>query len=104
MTAPYRARIMPAVHSQIASWRLSDYLLVDVLLWLTERLPQSPTRWLVPLHQVGGGMLLQFAIVDPENRFREHIYRFRVYYHVDEMHLIVSSGTHEVRTGYFNGR
>lgn len=104
MTAPYRTRVMPVALSQIASWRLSDYLLVDVLLWLNERLTQSPTRWPAPVKEADGGMLLEFTAVDPENRFREHVFRFRVYYHVDETHLIVASGTHEVRTGYFNGR
>lgn len=99
MTAPYRIRMTPAILSQIASWRLSDYLFVDVYLWLNERLPESPTRWLRPVKAAGAGMLLEFAIVDPESRYREHIFRFRVYYAIDEFHLVVASGTHQLRTG-----
>lgn len=31
-----RIRIAPAVHTQITSWRLSDYLLVEIYLYLEE--------------------------------------------------------------------
>jgi len=84
----------------IQSWALSESLSVEVFLWLNDRLPERPSRWLIPALERDGGMLLRFSVVDPDNRFCEHSFQFRVYYHTYEVTLLVASGTHRRQVGY----
>jgi hypothetical protein len=100
VSEPFRTRILPPAMKHIQSWSLSDSLFVDVFIWLNERLPEPPSRLLVPSLERDGGMLLRFSVVDPDNRFCEHTFQFRVYYHTDEVTLLVASGTHRRQVGY----
>lgn len=88
----YRTRILPPAVRQISSWGLSSTMLVEVYLRLREHLPDRPSTRLAPTSEADGGMLFPFEMVDPENRFCRHTFVFRVYYHSDEVTLIVASG------------
>src|SRR4051812_6104895 len=94
----FRAKILPLAQRQIASWELSDSLLVDVYLHITEDLPAAPQTKLAPTSD--SGMLYYFSIVDPENRLCEHSFWFRVYYHPDETTLLVASGMYRRQLGF----
>ena len=100
MSVPFRTRLLPAAMSHIQSWALPEALFVEVFLWLNDRLPQQPSHWLIPAPEPDGGMLLRFSVVDPENRYCEHTFQFRIYYHTDEVTLLVASGTHRRQVGY----
>ncbi len=97
----FRSDLSSLVKRQIASWRLSDFVWVEVLLRLNERLPQSPTTYLVrdPSLFEGEGMTYRFTFIDPENRLLVHRFAFQVFYHADEQTLIVRRGIHVARTG-----
>jgi hypothetical protein len=85
---------MPVVKQRIQSWGLSDFMFVEVFQRLMDRLPYRPYEFLIPSRDRRGGMIYQFAMVDPENRFCEHRFLFRVYYGTDEATLVVAQGAH----------
>ncbi|MCI0462660.1 MAG: hypothetical protein L0Z62_37400 [Gemmataceae bacterium] len=96
---PYRTRILPLAGRQIRSWGLSDFVVVEVYLRLTERLANQPAQQMYPSAEPDGGMLYQFSVIDPENRLCEHTFQFRVYYHPDETTLLVTSGIYRRQVG-----
>lgn len=85
---------MPGVKQRIQSWGLSDFMLVEVFQRLLDHLPYRPHEVLIPSRERRGGMVYQFAMVDPQSRFCEHRFVFRVYYGSDEATLFVAQGTH----------
>ncbi len=87
---PFQVELMPLVNRQIASWRLSDYLFVEVHLRLQRELSQNPAQILIRTRQPFDGMSYLFSIIDPENRFREFVFVFQVLYSQDEERLIIS--------------
>lgn len=89
----YQTRLTPLVRRQIASWGLSDALLVDVHLQLADRLPVASLRRDPSLFE-GEGMIFGFNLIDPANRLLIHAFRFQVFYHADEETLIVHRGGH----------
>jgi len=98
----YRSDLSALVKRQIASWRLSDFVLVEVHLRLNERLAQSPSTHLVrdPSLFEGEGMTYRFNLVDPENRLLVHQFVFQVFYHSDEQTLLVRRGIHVTAMGF----
>ena len=97
----YKTEQRPLVRRQIARWGLSDGLIVDVNLYLNERLPRSPASVLRrdPSLFEGEGMIYRFKLIDPANRLLEHLFVFQVFYHADEQTLVVTRGTHITATG-----
>ena len=85
----YRTVIRPSVQKKIATWGLSDYVLVDVYLRLRELLPADPLRNLMRVADPFDGMVYRFELIDPENRFREYVFFFLVVYGQDEETLCV---------------
>lgn len=92
----YRTRLDPLVRRQVAGWKLSDSLLVDVHLHLNDQLPVTPASHLRidPTWFGGEGLVYGFEIVDPENRLLVHVFRFQVFYLADEQTLLVTRGAH----------
>jgi hypothetical protein len=97
----YKVRLDALVRRQITGWKLSDRLLVDVHLRLSDELPLSPTTFLQsdPTWFGGEGMVYGFDIVDPDNRMLLHAFRFQVFYHADEQTLLVMRGAHVTGEG-----
>ena len=96
---PYRLVLHPTVAKTIASWGLSDPVLVDVYLYLREVLPLDPPRFLRRARQPFDGMLFEFELIDSENRLRQHYFVFQVLYSQDEQSLIIAKGGYERRDG-----
>jgi hypothetical protein len=96
MNVAYTTRILPFARKQIARWGLPAGVLVDVYLQLNEVLPSGPQQRLLPNSEERGGMLFYFSMVDPENRFRQHSFAFRVFYGQDEQTLLVASGVYRM--------
>jgi hypothetical protein len=94
----FRVRILPLTRRQIASWGLSDTLLVDVYLQLQADLVTNPKEKMFPASD--SGMLYPFTIIDRENRLCEHAFWFRVYYHPDEETLLIASGFYRRQVGF----
>jgi hypothetical protein len=97
----YEVRLDAVVRRQIIDWKISDGLLVDVHLRLSDELPFSPTKYLQsdPTWFSGEGMVYGFDLVDPANRMLVHAFRFQVFYHADEQTLLVSRGAHMTAEG-----
>jgi hypothetical protein len=91
---PYRVHIRPAVAKKIAGWALSDYVLVDVYLFLNEVLASDPMRFLRRVPRPFDGMVYEFSLIDPENRLRQHFFVFQVVYAQDEQSLIIANGAY----------
>lgn len=96
---PYQVRILPPVRRQVASWRLSDALLVDVYLRLQGDLAEFPARHLVRVDDPFDGLVFFFEQVDPENRLLLHQFFFQVAYTTDEQALLILRGAHRTTTG-----
>jgi hypothetical protein len=95
----WKVTIRPLAMEQIARWRLSDFLLVEINLRLREQLPENPSSLLVRSHVPFDGMVYPFDIVDPENRFCMHKFYFHIIYGQDEQTLLVVKAGHTSRTG-----
>ena len=92
---PYRVRVSRSVRQAIRDWHLSDTVFTHVQMLLDRhRLGTNPASQLIPARDVEGGMLLVFSLVDPDNRFREHSFLFRVFYDQDEETLWVVEASH----------
>jgi len=91
----FRVDIRPPARRGIASWGLSDSLIVDVYLRLNEALSDNPWRLLRPSEEAEGGMIFAFSIIDPENRFLVHSFFFQVYYAQDEVTIHVTRGQYK---------
>jgi hypothetical protein len=97
----YETRVSQLAARQIAGWGLPDSLLVDVYLYLTERLPLSPTSHLAaaPSLFAGEGMVCFFSVIDPGNRLRTYEVFFQVFYGADEETLHVRRGGFTLTSG-----
>ena len=91
---PYQVVILPRAARQIASWHLSDFVLVEVHLRLREDLAQNPSQKLQRQEMPFDGMVYRFRMIDPENRFHEHFFAFHVIYGGDEQTLYIARGGH----------
>lgn len=96
---PFRLLIFPSAAKTIASWGLSDSVLVDVYLYLREILPLDPAKFLRRAKQPFDGMLFEFNVIDPDNRLRQHFFVFQILYSQDEENLIVAKAGYERRDG-----
>jgi hypothetical protein len=96
---PYRVVIWPPVRQKIAGWGLSDFVLVDVYLYLQDILPTDPKGFLRRAREPFDGLLFEFSLIDPENRLREHAFTFLVVYGQDEETLIIAKGGYQRRDG-----
>lgn len=92
----YRSEIEPSVRRKILSWRLTDYLLVEVNLRLFQSFRQNPLANLERVRVPFDGMVHRFALMDPDNRFCEHHFTFHIMYGQDEQSLAIIDG-HYVR-------
>ena len=95
----YRVQLSNLVNRQIASWELSDTMLVEVQLRLRQDLRDNPAQSLIRLLKPFDGMCYLFSMVDPENRLREHFFAFQVLYHSDEERIIVARGGYQRQDG-----
>ena len=95
----YRVQLSNLVNRQIASWQLSDTMLVEVQLRLRQDLRENPAQSLIRLQEPFDGMCYLFSMVDPENRLREHFFAFQVLYHSDEECIIVARGGYQRQDG-----
>ncbi len=95
----YRVRIRKSASAQIASWNLSDSMLVEVHLRLREQLAQSPTTHLHRVRQPYDGLVYEFSMIDPQNRLCEHFFTFLITYGQDEETLIVTNAGYIRRIG-----
>ena len=95
----YRVQLSTLVNRQIASWHLSDTMLVEVQLRLRQDLREDPARSLIRLREPFDGMCYLFSMIDPENRLREHLFAFQVLYHSDEERIVVARGGYQRRDG-----
>ena len=95
----YRVQLSNLVNRQIASWQLSDTMLVEVQLRLRRDLRDDPAHSLIRLQEPFDGMCYLFSMIDPENRMREHLFAFQVLYHADEDRIIVARGGYQRRDG-----
>jgi hypothetical protein len=97
----YKTRLDALVRRQLRSWKLSDSLLVDVHLRLNDQLSRSPTTLLRqdPTWFGAEGMVYGFDLIDPDNRMLVHAFRFQVFYHADELTLLVTRGAHVTAEG-----
>jgi hypothetical protein len=91
---PFRVQIRPAIARKVAGWGLSDYVLVEVYLYLNELLPTDPTRFLRRVRRPFDGMVYEFSFIDPENRLRQHFFVFQIVYAQDEQTLIIANGAY----------
>jgi hypothetical protein len=85
------------VRQQIASWQLSDFLLVEVHLRFRQDLAENPALALRRQRRPFNGMCYRWSMVDPENRLREHLFVFHVGYSQDEESVIVARGRYRRR-------
>ena len=88
----YRVQFSNLVNRQIASWQLSDTMLIEVQLRLRQDLREHPGQALLRVREPFDGMCYLFSMVDPDNRLREHYFAFQVLYHSDEERIIVARG------------
>ena len=97
----YKTRLDPLVRRQLIHWGLSDGLLVDVHLRLSDELARSPTTFLSkdPAWFGGEGMVYGFDLIDPDKRMLVHAFRFQIFYHPDEQTLLVARGAHVTAEG-----
>jgi len=72
----YGVLIRPTVSRKISQWGLSDFVLVDVYLYLNEVLPTDPLGLLRRTRHPFDGMVYEFNFIDPENRLCEHFFVF----------------------------
>lgn len=77
---PLRVEISPRARREIASWRLPDYLLVEVYLRLSGELANNPKELLQRVQSPFEGMCYRFSLIDPRNRFCEHRFLFPVFF------------------------
>ena len=96
---PYRVQLSNLVNRQIASWQLSDTMLVEVRLRLHQALRENPAQSLIRVREPFDGMCYELSMIDPQNRLREHLFTFQVVYHSDEERIIVTRGGYERRDG-----
>jgi hypothetical protein len=95
----YKVVVHPRVQATIASWGLSNFVLVDVYLMLHEVLSSQPAAFLRRAEFPFDGMLFEFNLVDPENRLRQHEFVFLVTYGQDEQTLQIAKGGYVRRDG-----
>lgn len=88
----FRIRISRRVVRQAKSWGLSGPTFVDLFERLRDGLAERPAERMMPSTDPRGGMLYDFRLIDPDNRFCEHAFRFHVYYVSDEETLFVAWG------------
>lgn len=88
-------RVLPTrrLRAKILSWGLSDFVLTDIYLRLSE-LADNPAEQLVSLESPFTGMVLRHSLIDPENRMCQHVFWFHVVYSADETALLVINGAH----------
>ena len=92
---PYHVRYGPGVRGRIARWGLPDPVLVEVHLRLgDDHLGANPSSLLEATANPREPMVYRFSMVDPDNRFSEHLFRFHVRYGQDEETLWVVRGRH----------
>jgi len=95
----FRVQFSSLVGRQIASWQLSDSMLVEVNLRLRESLKVNPAQVLIRTQRPFDGMCYYFRMIDPENRLREHRFFFHVVYSQDEEQIIIARGGYDRRDG-----
>jgi hypothetical protein len=84
------------MRARLAAWRLPDEVLVEVFL-RAGALADRPADRLERSAAVFDGMILQFAVIDPRNRFAEYRFALRVVYGQDEQTLHIVNGVCEAR-------
>lgn len=88
----YKIRILDSVARKLASWGLSDAVLVDVYLRLKDDLPQIPLSKLQRVVWPYDGMVYSFPLTDPEPPHQRRLFIFHVKYGTDEETLLVLDG------------
>jgi hypothetical protein len=95
----YKVVLHPRVQRALASWGLSNFVLVDVYLILHEVLSSQPAAVLRRAEVPFDGMLFEFNLIDPENRLRQHQFVFLVVYGQDEQTLQIANAGYVRRDG-----
>ncbi|MBY0525658.1 MAG: hypothetical protein K2R98_19795 [Gemmataceae bacterium] len=97
----YRVELHPLAKAKINSWDLTgrfDYLLVDIELRL-RTLRDNPASVLRRVEQPFDGMVLEFSVIDPNDRMCEHRFAFLVLYRQDEETLTVANAGYMKQVG-----
>jgi hypothetical protein len=89
----FRTELSRLIRRQIASWRLTDPVFVEVYLRLNERMPTTAAN-LERLREPFDSMGYPFQFIDPGNRLREHLFLFAVRFGTDEETIHVVRGMH----------
>ncbi len=96
---PFRVQLLPQTTRQVASWGLSDSVWTEVLLRPYQRLRENPAALLERTKQPFDGMTYRFELIDPDNRFCQHLFRFHVLYGMDETMLFIARGAYAKTVG-----
>lgn len=87
----YGIRVHPSVLASIASWGLTDSMLVDVYLKLRETLAANPVMHL-RRDPHGNGSFYTFSLRTDD--IFAHVFNFRVFYDLNETHLNIVHGSY----------
>ena len=97
---PYaRVRIRKQVSRRIVSWNLSDFVFTEVRLRLEQTLPREAPGCLQRDREPFDGLVYRFNMIDPDDRFREHVFLFQVAIGTDEDTLWVINAGHALLDG-----
>ena len=95
----FRVQVAHSVRRKIASWRLPDFLMVEIHLRLSEDLARRGSEALERSSGPFDGMLYRFILIDPANRLTEHFCTFHVLFGQDEESFHVINFNYIRRTG-----
>lgn len=95
----FKVIMTSSVTRKIASWQLSDFVLVDVNLHLRELLPTNSSQLLRRETSPFDGLVYRFSLIDSENRLREHFFLFQIVFSQDEESLIVAQAAYHRSDG-----
>jgi hypothetical protein len=91
----FKVRIRSSIRRRISQWALPDGVLVDVYLRL-QNLAEDPWEKMARVSKPFDGMVYGFSMVDPTNRFREHLFLFHIRIGQDEETLDVVNAAHHL--------
>jgi hypothetical protein len=86
----YRVIILDSVREAIASWQLSDFLLIEVYVRLRDDLGKNPLQHVRRITIPFEGMAYAIFLMDPANRFCEHVFIFHLVFGQDEETVLVT--------------
>jgi hypothetical protein len=90
-----RTKVSRMATEQIRAWALPDDIIREVYFHLTEVLPKDPEHNLMRVTSPFDGMATEFTRRDRYIKGREHEFRFRIYFGIDEDTLIADRGTYK---------